>query len=168
MARRDLLGRPLRRRLTYSPSCFLLLAGSSATYTKIAHHNIHFGRSWKGVFRELIDDRRLMSDPSFLVTNPTRSDPSLAPADRHSYYVLFPTPNLDAAIDWHSEGPRYRDEVVRVLEQRGYVGFGDAIEVEIGHDSARLGAPWDGTGRAVRRGAHVPADRAIPTVQPVG
>ena len=96
VARRDLLGRPLRRRLAYSPSCFLLLAGSSASYGKIAHHNIHFGRSWNGVFRELIDERRLMTDPSILVTNPTHSDPSLAPAGKHSYYVLFPTPNLDA------------------------------------------------------------------------
>jgi phytoene desaturase len=147
VARRDLLGRPLRRRLTYSPSCFLLLAGSSATYSKIAHHNIHFGRSWTQVFRELIDERRPMSDPSLLVTNPTRSDPSLAPAGRHSYYVLFPTPNLDAAIDWGTEGARYRDEVLRVLEQRGYVGFGNAIEVE------SVTTPLDWQRRGMERGA---------------
>ena len=71
-----------------------------------------------------------MSDPSILVTNPTHSDPSLAPDGKQIYYVLFPTPNLDAAIDWRTEGPRYRDEVVRTLEERGYIGFGDAIEVE--------------------------------------
>ena len=147
VARRDLLGRPLRRRLAYSPSCFLLLAGSSASYGKIAHHNIHFGRSWNGVFRELIDERRLMTDPSILVTNPTHSDPSLAPAGKHSYYVLFPTPNLDAPIDWRVEGPRYRDEVVRVLEQRGYVGFGDAIEVE------SVTTPLDWERRGMERGA---------------
>jgi phytoene desaturase len=147
VARRDLLGRPLRRRLAYSPSCFLLLAGSSAAYGKIAHHNIHFGRSWNGVFRELIDERRLMTDPSILVTNPTHSDPSLAPAGKHSYYVLFPTPNLDAPIDWRVEGPRYRDEVVRVLEQRGYVGFGDAIEVE------SVTTPLDWERRGMERGA---------------
>src|SRR6478735_8615327 len=90
VAYRDLLGlEPWSvRRLTYSPSCFLLLAGSSATYTRTAHHNIHFGRSWDGVFRELIDEKRLMSDPSLLVTNPTRSDPSLAPDGKEIYYVL--------------------------------------------------------------------------------
>jgi phytoene desaturase len=147
VARRDLLGQPLRRRLTYSPSCFLLLAGSSAGYGKIAHHNIHFGRSWTRVFRELIHERRLMSDPSLLVTNPTRSDPSLAPEGRHSYYVLFPTPNLDAAIDWRTQGPRYRDEVLRVLEQRGYVGFGDGIEVE------SVTTPLDWQRRGMERGA---------------
>ena len=149
VAYRDLLGREpwSVRRLSYSPSCFLLLAGSSASYSKIAHHNIHFGRSWKGVFTELIDRQQLMSDPSILVTNPSASDPSLAPDGKQVYYVLFPTPNLDAPIDWHTEGPRYRDEVVRTLEQRGYIGFGDAIEVE------DVTTPLDWQQRGMERGA---------------
>ena len=149
VAHRDLLGsEPWSvRRLAYSPSCFLLLAGSTASYSKIAHHNIHFGRSWKGVFEELIDRRTLMSDPSILVTNPSHSDPSLAPDGKEIYYVLFPTPNLDAPIDWRTEGPRYRDEVVRTLEKRGYVGFGDAIEVE------DVTTPLDWEARGMERGA---------------
>ena len=132
VAQRDLLGRRpwSLRRLRYSPSCFVLLAGSTARYSKIAHHNIHFGCQWKGVFRDLIDEGQLMRDPSFLVTNPTRGDPSLAPVDRESYYVLFPTPNLDAGLDWDRLAPIYRDEVLRTLESRGYLGFRDAIEVE--------------------------------------
>jgi phytoene desaturase len=149
VAYRDLLGREpwSITRLSYSPSCFLLLAGSSATYSRIGHHNIHFGRSWKGVFDELIDKKQLMSDPSILVTNPSRSDPSLAPDGKEIYYVLFPTPNLDAPIDWRTEGPRYRDEVVRTLEKRGYVGFGDAIEVE------DVTTPLDWESRGMERGA---------------
>ena len=149
VAYRDLLGREpwFVRRLNHSPSCFLLLAGSTAGYGKIAHHNIHFGRSWSGVFDELIDKRQLMSDPSILVTNPSHSDPSLAPDGKQIYYVLFPTPNLDADIDWRIEGPRYRDEVVRTLERRGYVGFGDAIEVE------NVTTPLDWEARGMERGA---------------
>ena len=116
--------------LTYSPSCFLLLAGSSATYTKTAHHNIHFGRQWREVFTDLIDRKQLMADPSVLVTNPTRSDPTLAPDGKQIYYVLFPTPDMSSGIDWDVVGPRYRDECVARLEAFGYVGFGDAVEVE--------------------------------------
>jgi phytoene desaturase len=127
VARRDLLGVPLRRRLRSSPSCFLLLAGSSASYSQIAHHNIHFGRAWRQTFREVVDEGRLMSDPSFLVTNPTRSDPSLAPPGRHGYYVLFPTPNLDAPLDWTQLRRTYRDDVVATLERAGYAGFGAAL-----------------------------------------
>ncbi len=118
------------RDLRYSPSCFLLLAGSSAGFGDQAHHTIHFGRAWQRTFDEIIKRGELMSDPSFLVTTPTIGDPSLAPADRHSYYVLFPTPNLTAPLDWSVLARRYRDEVVETLERRGYAGFGAAIEVE--------------------------------------
>jgi len=135
------------RSLDYSPSCFLLLAGSSQAYTKTAHHNIHFGKAWKSVFTDLIDDQRLMTDPSILVTNPTHSDPSLAPDGKQIYYVLLPTPNTSAGIDWDVVGPRYRDEAVARLEAMGYVGFGDGIEVE------DVTTPADWQARGMEQGA---------------
>ena len=132
VAWRDLLGQTPRsvKRLRYSPSCATMLIGSSKKYDHIAHHNIHFGKSWDGVFDELINKKQLMSDPSVLVTVPTHDDPNLAPAGKQSYYVLFPTPNLTADIDWRKESKPYRDQMIATLEERGYDGFGDAIEVE--------------------------------------
>ena len=91
-----------------------------------------------------------MSDPSLLVTNPTRSDPGLAPAGRQAYYVLAPTPNLTAGIDWAATGPRYRDELVAVLEDRGYTGFGAGIEVERLVTPADWAAPGWPPGRRSR------------------
>ncbi len=131
VAYRDLLGHTPRRvgRLRYSPSCYLLLAGSRASYPQLAHHNIHFGTAWRQVFAEL-DSGRLMSDPSVLVSNPTQTDPGLAPPDRHIYYVLFPTPNTTSTIDWQRIGPQYRDHVLRTLEARGYRDFASSIDVE--------------------------------------
>ncbi|UWP82599.1 phytoene desaturase family protein [Dactylosporangium fulvum] len=122
---------PLLGRLRYSPSCVVLHVGSRQSYGAIAHHNIHFGRTWRETFDEVIDQGRLMSDPSLLVTNPTRTDPTLAPAGRQTYYVLAPTPNLTAPmLDWRgSLAGTYRSELIETLEQRGYVGFGDGIEV---------------------------------------
>jgi phytoene desaturase len=134
-------------RLTYSPSCAVLLAGSSAKFNKIAHHNIHFGNSWRGVFDDLIKHKKLMSDPSILVTNPTRSDPSLAPTGKEIYYILFPTPNLDSNYDWKKLGPRYRDEMLRVLEERGYVGLTESIVTEA------LTTPQDWADQGMERGA---------------
>jgi phytoene desaturase len=131
IAYRDLLPSPLKRSLRYSPSCVVLHVGSSQSYSDIAHHNIHFGRSWRSAFDEVIRQGRLMSDPSLLVTNPTRSDPALAPEGKHTYYVLAPTPNLSAPmLDWRGTlTGTYRSELIATLEQRGYVGFGDGIEV---------------------------------------
>lgn len=146
---KDLLGKePLSiKRLKYSPSCVTLLVGSSKHYDHIAHHNIHFGESWDGVFDELIKKKVLMTDPSVLVTVPSHDDKSLAPAGKESYYVLFPTPNLDADIDWTKEKSRYRDEMIRVLESRGYEGFGDAIETE------HMTTPLDWQAQGMERGA---------------
>ncbi|BCL15085.1 phytoene desaturase family protein [Micromonospora sagamiensis] len=131
VAYRDLLPPARQRRLTYSPSCVVLHVGSTQGYSKIAHHNIHFGRAWKGTFDEVIRRGELMTDPSLLVTNPSRTDPSVAPAGRHTYYVLAPVPNLDRApFDWRGGlARRYADELMATLEERGYVGFADGVEV---------------------------------------
>jgi phytoene desaturase len=130
----------------YSPSCFLLLAGSTRRYERIAHHNLHFGKAWRTTFDELVDRRTLMSDPSVLVTSPTVSDASLAPPGRHSYYVLVPTTNLDGRVEWNATRNRYREEDVGHLERLGYSGFGDAVEVE------RVTTPYDWRARGMERG----------------
>ncbi len=149
VAYRDLLGSTPRRvkTLKYSPSCVTLLVGTKKKYDHLTHHNIHFGKSWEGVFDELITKKTLMTDPSLLVTIPTYDDPSLAPEGHSSYYILFPTPNLDADIDWKLEGPRYRNEMLRVMEARGYEGFADSIEVE------QLTTPLDWQEQGMERGA---------------
>ncbi|NUT08455.1 MAG: phytoene desaturase [Hamadaea sp.] len=122
-------GRGPRRAQRYSPSCVVLHIGSRRAYPETAHHNIHFGQAWRRTFAEVIRRGELMSDPSLLVTNPTRTDPTAAPAGREAYYVLAPAPNLTTApIDWRGGlADRYADELIGVLEARGYAGFGDAV-----------------------------------------
>jgi phytoene desaturase len=132
VAYRDLLPPRRQRRLRYSPSCVVLHIGSRQAYSKTAHHNIHFGTAWQGTFDEVIKKGLLMSDPSLLVTNPSRTDPTAAPDGRQTYYVLAPAPNLEAGpMDWRGGlAEKYASSLVRTLEQRGYVGFGDGIEVQ--------------------------------------
>jgi len=149
VAWRDLLGIVPRsvKRLNYSPSCVTLLVGSNRSYDHIAHHNIHFGKSWDGVFDELIKKKTLMTDPSLLVTVPSHDDKDLVPAGKTSYYVLFPTPNLSADIDWKTQARPYRDHMIKTLEDRGYTGFGDAIETEV------MTTPLDWQERGMEQGA---------------
>jgi phytoene desaturase len=140
IAYRDLLPGRDEPTLRYSPSCVVLHVGSTQGYTKIAHHNIHFGRAWKTTFDEVIKRGRLMSDPSLLVTNPSRTDPTVAPDGRHTYYVLAPTPNLAArpTIDWRGPAAAlYRADLIQTLEERGYTGFDAGIE------TSRLVTPAD-------------------------
>jgi phytoene desaturase len=150
VAWRELLGDVATpRRLTatrYSPSCLLLLAGSTLHRDDEAHHALHFGAAWRSTFRDLIDRRQLPTDPSLLVSTPSVTDRSLAPPGRSSRYVLAPTPNLDGDIDWDRIGPRYRDEILEWLERRGYEGLGASIEVQA------MTTPADWARRGMERG----------------
>jgi phytoene desaturase len=162
VAQRVLLGRDpwSLRRLRYSPSCLLLLAGSTQSYAGAAHHSILFGSAWREVFDDVVRDGRLMRDPSLLVSNPTRTDPDLAPPGRQSYYVLAPTPNTRAGLDWAELAKPYRDEVVRTLEHRGFTGFDAGIEVE------RLTTPADWAARGMAAGTPFAAAHTLTQTGP--
>ena len=129
-----LLGRAPRRAvpLRYSPSAVVLHAGVTRTRPGHAHHTISFGAAWESTFREIVDDGRLMTDPSLLVTRPTATDPGLAPPGHDLMFVLAPCPNTDVGpLDWARVGPAYRDEVLGVLEARGIGLDGLAGEIEV-------------------------------------
>lgn len=142
-------------RLRYSPSAVILHAGSRTAFEHTAHHTIDFGAAWDDTFREIIDRGEVMSDPSFLLTTPTRTDPSLAPPGRHAYYALFPAPNLTGRVDWTARRDAYRDEILATLERRGYPGFADGIEVE------HLVTPADWRAQGLAAGAPFAAAHAF-------
>src|SRR4051794_1709676 len=124
------------RRPVYSPSCVALHLGVRAALPGQAHHTISFGVAWHEVFRELTREGRPMSDPSLLVSMPSVTDRSLAPRGGQVLSVVAPTPNLDPrsggnpGIDWTALAPRYREELLRTLEARGWTGISGAVEVE--------------------------------------
>jgi len=131
-AARALLGRPEHRLVPthYSPSCVVLAAGLRGRWSGEAHHTMHFGRAWAEVFEDL-EEGRLMRDPSFLVSMPSASDQALAPDGASAAYLLFPTPNLTAPLDWDRLRGPYRRHMLRCLERAGYQGFGDDIDAEV-------------------------------------
>ncbi|WP_028932980.1 phytoene desaturase family protein [Pseudonocardia spinosispora] len=138
-----LLGRRPRRPvpLRWAPSAVVVHAGGpmpSGTAAELAHHTLSFGAAWSGTFDEILRDGRLMSDPSLLLTRPTATDPSLAPAGHQLYYLLAPCPNTaTAALDWPRIGPAYADELLGVLDARGFTGLSASVE------TSRLVTPAD-------------------------
>jgi phytoene desaturase len=159
------------RRMRYSPSAVVLHAGSSTAFADAAHHVIDFGSNWDETFAEVIGRGELMSDPSFLLTTPTVTDPSLAPADRQTYYALFPAPNLTRrTVDWNTQRDRYREHMIDTLEARGYRGFREGIEcshlvtpADWRAQGLAAGAPFAATHRFSQTGPFRPAtlDRRI-------
>ena len=94
-----LLGRTPRRLLPLrpAPSAVVAHVGCRAVGDDVGHHTILFGDAWEQTFRDIIDDGRVMGDPSLLVTRPTAGDPTLAPAGRDLLYILAPAPNTGCA-----------------------------------------------------------------------
>jgi phytoene desaturase len=109
---------PIRpSRLQAAPSA--VVAHLSVRKQDIAHHTISFGAAWRETFAELIRHGRTMTDPSLLITRPTATDPTLAPAGRDLVSVLAPVPNLDRGrFDWDRLGHRYVEEVLDIAEHR--------------------------------------------------
>ncbi|MCW2742027.1 MAG: phytoene desaturase [Blastococcus sp.] len=143
--------RPPRRPI-YSPSCVALHLGVRGELPGQAHHTISFGDSWRGVFDELTREGRPMTDPSLLVSMPSRTDRGLAPEGGQVLSIVAPTPNLDRRsggnpdLDWTALGPRYRDEVLATLEARGWTGLSGAIEV------AEMATPLDWAAQGMAAG----------------
>jgi phytoene desaturase len=109
------------RRGRYSPSALVWHAGVDGELPPdAAHHNIHFGASWEGAFRALLDDGTRMPDPSLFVTIPTVDQPDMAPPGKHVLYALEPVPNLDGRVDWTTERERARAELIAAVAAAGY------------------------------------------------
>jgi phytoene desaturase len=109
------------RRGNYSPSAAVWHIGvHGVPDAPVAHHNIHFGTEWSSAFDALLNRGELMPDPSRLVTVPSLDDPTLAPADCSTLYVLEPVPNLNGKINWSTETGPLRERLHGFLAQRGY------------------------------------------------
>jgi phytoene desaturase len=128
----QLLGRrPWRPvRLRPAPSAVVLHMGTRRSWPEIAHHTISFGQAWQQTFTEIIDDGKLMHDPSLLVTRPTATDPGLAPDGTDLLYILAPAPNLDrGSIDWDRTGSGYADELAATVADRLLPGLETEVSV---------------------------------------
>src|SRR5690606_30909762 len=131
-----------RRRTLAAPSAVVLHgsipAGVTHGWAAQHHHVIDFGGEWDRTFAEITRSRgrgRPMSDPSLLITRPALSDPGLRftreGAEHEPLSVLAPCPNLDSApLAWAELAVPYRNELLDVLDRRGYGGIMDGFRVD--------------------------------------
>lgn len=128
-----------------APSCVLLAAGVPGGLPGDGHHHLHFGTSLRGAMDDITGGRP-MRDPSFLVSVPTRTDPTLAPAGADVLYALFPAPARHGSgsdLDWSELRGTYRDHMLRCLTAAGYPVDNLAAEQLITpQDWSDRGMPW--------------------------
>lgn len=114
----------------YSMGLFVMYFGTTRTYPDVAHHTIWMGERYRELLEDIFHRQKLAEDFSLYVHRPTATDPSFAPAGQDSFYVLCPVPNLQAGIDWDTEGPRLRDRIVDALERTMLPGLKASITAD--------------------------------------
>jgi phytoene desaturase len=120
-----------RRRLRFAPSCYLVHLGLTRELGGQAHHTVHLGRDWKGTFEALTRRHGIQPDPSLLVTHPSPRDPDAAPPGHSTLFVLEPTANTRAGLDWARVGPRLRERLYGRLAALGYGDLRRDSQVEV-------------------------------------
>lgn len=106
------------KRTRFSMSLFVIYFGTDKQYTNMAHHEIIMGGRYLGLVSDIFKHKTLAEDFSLYLHRPTATDPSMAPAGCDSWYVLSPVPHLGGKTDWATDGKRYRDAIIKYLEDR--------------------------------------------------
>lgn len=132
--RKLLAGTPARlpkaEKLRYTSSAYMMYLGTRRRFDQLQHHNVYFGRDYRGSFDDIFERFKVPEDPSFYVNAPARTDPSLAPAGKDALYVLVPVPHRHPSIDWRVEGPKLRARVFQRLAEHGLSDLEASVELE--------------------------------------
>jgi phytoene desaturase len=131
----------------YSCSTFMMYLGVEGEID-LPHHTIYTSRTYRENLADIAERGRLSPDASTYVCNPSRIDPTLAPEGHSSLYVLVPTPNAKAPIDWKAEAPRLREETYGQLERTFRIdGIRERVRAET------VVTPWDWQAERITHGA---------------
>ncbi len=137
-AMHSLVPNGLRRRWTdakleqkrYSCSTFMLYLGLEGQQPDLPHHTIYLSKSYQENLLNIESRHRLDPDPSFYVQNASVTDPSLAPPGDSTLYMLVPTSQMHANIDWTQERDRFRALAINQLRKIGLEDVERRVRVE--------------------------------------
>ncbi len=114
----------------FSCSTFMMYLGIEGRYDDVAHHTIYLAKNYKQNLRDIEGLHRLSEDPSFYVQNASVTDPTLAPKDHSTLYVLVPVTHEVDTIDWSQETARFRALALKQIEKIGLVDVEKRIRTE--------------------------------------
>lgn len=97
-------------RRVLAPSCFLMYIGLEGKIGRLEHHNLYFDDSWERHFADVYDLSRWPDTPSYYIHVPSKTDPSMAPPDGETVFVLVPI-----AAGLRSDEPFRRSFADRIL-----------------------------------------------------
>jgi phytoene desaturase len=115
----------------FSCSTFMMYLGLRGEFPNLPHHTIYISKDYEGNLREIEQEKKLPTEPSFYVQNASVTDPSLAPSGKSALYVLVPVPHLSPNTPWDAkQTAEYRRLTFKRMEEIGLSDIESRIEVE--------------------------------------
>lgn len=102
-------------RMSYACSGYILYLGVDRVYPHMQHQSIYFSEDYKANLDAIFKTKSLPSDPSFHLSIPTVTDPTLAPDGHSAVYILAPMPNLSGNVNWNQAAPIVREQIIDQL-----------------------------------------------------
>ena len=115
---------------TLSPSAVIASIGVKRLIPELRHHNLLFDTNWDTHFSQVFDSKEWSTKPLVYVSNPSKTDPKVAPKGMENLFILAP---MAAGIDPSDE---QLERVVlsiigRLQEQVGYEFMNDIVVADI-------------------------------------
>jgi len=121
-------------RKRFSMSLCVSYFGTDKTYDDLAHHTIVLGPRYRELLDDIFRKKVLPPDFSLYLHAPCRTDPSLAPAGKDTFYVLSPVANQRSGINWEEQHGRYQESIFESLEQRVMPGLRQHLTAQLAVD----------------------------------
>ena len=111
-----------------SMSLFVIYFGTNRQWSNLVHHNVLFGKRYKGLLDDIFNHGVVADDFSLYLHAPTLTDPALAPKGHHGFYVLAPVPHLGyGRLNWESLASSYADRILAYMEEHYMPGLRASI-----------------------------------------
>lgn len=123
--KREVLREEPKKKLRYSCSAYVLYFDYEGSLPDLLHHNVFFGKDFRGNLDAIFKHRARPDDPAFYACLSNRSDPERAPKGRENLFLLIPCANLDRP---------WSDEEGQALEQLVF----NRLKEEVGFDPAKI------------------------------
>lgn len=105
---------------TLAPSAFMMYLGVKGTLKDLRHHSLIFSQDWQQYFSEIFDHPTLPKDPSIYLSNPSKTDSTVAPKGMENLVILAP---IAAGMD---------------IDSKSFAAYGDRLIDSVGKE---IGAP---------------------------
>lgn len=97
-----------------APSALIFYIGLDKKLDGLTHHNLFLQHDWKSHADKVFDDPSWPKDPSYYVSCPSKTDPTVAPPDKDLLFILIPV--ASGIEDTQEIRDKYYDWIITDIE----------------------------------------------------